>query len=114
MTGNLGGEQYRDLVRGPRNEGAMYAERQGYHQPNPPSGNWKTASPIEGGLSKAGVGFYTKNFELHVPVGYDVPISFTFPDPNVNATRSEVYRVQFYVNGYQFGKYSMPFPHNAC
>ncbi|RFU27141.1 Beta-galactosidase, partial [Scytalidium lignicola] len=32
MTGNLGGEQYRDHVRGPLNEEAMYAERQGYHQ----------------------------------------------------------------------------------
>ncbi|RYP61735.1 hypothetical protein DL770_009725 [Monosporascus sp. CRB-9-2] len=37
MTGNLGGEQYRDLVRGPLNEGAMYAERQGYHLPDPSS-----------------------------------------------------------------------------
>ncbi|KAF2092799.1 putative beta-galactosidase E [Rhizodiscina lignyota] len=105
MTGNLGGEQYHDLVRGPRNEGAMYAERQGYHQPSPPSGKWKSASPMKAGIGKAGVGFYTTSFELHVPRGYDVPMSFIFPEPDVNATGSGVYRVQFYVNGYQFGKY---------
>ena len=105
MTGNFGGEQYQDLVRGPRNEGAMFEERQGFHQPNPPSQNWTTASPIESGLSKAGVTFYTTQFPLDVPAGYDVPMSFVFPDPDKNATASGVYRIQFFVNGYQFGKY---------
>ena len=46
MTGNLGGEQYHDLTRGPRNEGAMYAERQGYHLPDPPDTNWTVSSPM--------------------------------------------------------------------
>ena len=36
LTGNLGGEQYQDLARGPLNEGSMFTERQGYHYPGPP------------------------------------------------------------------------------
>jgi hypothetical protein len=108
MTGNLGGEQYFDLARGPRNEGAMYAERQGYHLPNPPTSQWKISNPVLDGLSKAGVGFYTTTFDLHVPQGYDVPMSFTF---NSTATKDGAkfggpnYRSQLFVNGYQFGKY---------
>jgi hypothetical protein len=45
MTGNLGGEDYQDMDRGPLNEGATFAERQGYHQPDPPSGSWEHRSP---------------------------------------------------------------------
>lgn len=107
MTGNLGGEEYRDLVRGPRNEGALYAERQGYHQPDPPSGNWIASNPFEG-IASAGVGFYTTSFELAIPAGWDVPMSFVFNGGSygVNSTAGSNYRVQFFVNGYQFGKYS--------
>lgn len=107
MTGNLGGEDYRDLVRGPRNEGAMYAERQGYHQPDPPSGNWAVASPLQG-VESAGVGFYVTSFQLKIPEGYDVPMSFVFNggEYGANNTSGWNYRVQLFVNGYQFGKYS--------
>lgn len=104
MTGNLGGEAYRDQARGPRNEGAMYAERQGYHLPNPPSANWSVASPIADGLTKAGVGFYTTSFELDVPTGWDVPMSFVFNTTASTGTGFN-YRCQLFVNGYQFGKY---------
>lgn len=102
LSGNLGGEQYIDLARGPRNEGAMYAERQGYHLPKPPSQKWKAASPVDG-ISGAGVGFFSTSFELHVPKGYDVPMSFVFPEPTLEA--SGAFRCQLFVNGYQFGKY---------
>jgi hypothetical protein len=100
LTGNLGGENYHDLARGPRNEGALFAERQGYHQPRPPSEEWAVTSPFEDGLAKAGVGFYTTTFSLDVPDGYDVPLSFVF----TNTTTSN-YRVQLFVNGWQFAKY---------
>ena len=111
MTGNLGGEQYRDLARGPRNEGAMYVERQGYHLPNPPSANWSVASPVQDGLTNAGVGFYTTSFELDVPAGWDVPMSFTFnttasvSNGTTDGRSGSNYRSQLFVNGYQFGKY---------
>jgi hypothetical protein len=108
MTGNLGGEEYVDQARGPRNEGAMFAERQGYHLPNPPTSSWKLSSPILDGLTEAGVGFYTTTFDLQVPQGYDVPMSFVF---NSTTTKTEEklrgpnYRCQLFVNGYQFAKY---------
>ncbi|KAI1765730.1 glycoside hydrolase family 35 protein [Hypoxylon sp. FL1150] len=102
LTGNLGGEAYRDPARGPRNEGALFAERQGWHQPGPPSESWEAASPIADGLSStAGVGFYTTTFELDVPAGYDVPLSFAFANETMASAN---YRVQLFVNGYQFGK----------
>ncbi|KAI5860679.1 glycoside hydrolase family 35 protein [Durotheca rogersii] len=101
LTGNLGGEAYRDLARGPRNEGALFAERQGYHQPAPPSQAWLPASPIRDGIAAAGVAFYTTTFELDVPAGYDVPLSFVF----ANSTAGANYRCQLFVNGWQFGKF---------
>ncbi|PCH04028.1 Glycoside hydrolase, family 35 [Penicillium occitanis (nom. inval.)] len=99
ITGNLGGEDYVDLARGPLNEGGLYAERQGWHQPSPPSSDWKTSSPFEG-ISQAGVGFYSTSFTLDLPQGYDIPLSFTFGDSSGSS-----YRVQLYVNGYQYGTY---------
>ena len=107
LTGNLGGEQYVDKVRGPLNEGAFYAERQGYHQPAPPSSDWAVGSPLEG-FNTAGVRFYSTSFNLSIPAGYDVPMSFDFNNgtaasaPNGTAV---AYRSMLFVNGYQFGKY---------
>jgi hypothetical protein len=100
ITGNLGGETYQDKARGPLNEGGLFAERQGYHLPNPPSQKWPTAKPTDG-ISKAGVGFYTTSFGLDMPAGFDIPMSFVF----TNTTTMSNYRSQLYVNGYQFGKY---------
>ena len=74
MTGNLGGEQYRDRVRGPLNEGGLFAERQGYHLPGSPTESWNTSSPFETGLRSAGVGFYATSFQLNLPAEYDIPI----------------------------------------
>ncbi|PYH85697.1 beta-galactosidase extracellular [Aspergillus uvarum CBS 121591] len=100
LTGNLGGEDYQDKTRGPLNEGGLYAERQGYHQPQPPSQKWKSASPLDG-LSKPSIGFYSAEFELDLPTGWDVPLFFNF----ANSTTPDAYRAQLYVNGYQYGKY---------
>ena len=108
ITGNLGGEDYRDHVRGPLNEGGLYAERQGYHLPRPPSGNWKSSKPTDG-ITKAGVAFYTAEFKLDMPDGYDIPLAFNFANTTVPVPD---YRVQLYINGYQFGKYGMLFPHS--
>ncbi|GFF25268.1 probable beta-galactosidase E [Aspergillus udagawae] len=105
MTGNLGGEQYQDLTRGPLNEGAMYAERQGYHLPKPPTAWWKSSSPINDGLTNAGIGFYATSFSLDLPEGYDIPLSFVFNTSASDARSRTSYRCQLFVNGYQFGKY---------
>ena len=102
LTGNLGGEDYADQARGPLNEGGLYAERHGYHQPSPPSSNWTTSGPLDG-LSSPGIAFYTTSFDLDIPEGYDVPLAFVFANSTSNDT--EHFRCQLFVNGYQFGKY---------
>lgn len=101
LTGNLGGEDYQDLVRGPLNEGGLYAERQGYHQPDPPSQKWETSSPYTG-FSKPGIRFYSTSFDLDLPQGYDIPLYFNFQN---STSPPPSYRVQLYVNGYQYAKY---------
>lgn len=110
LSGNLGGEHYRDRARGPLNEGGLSTERHGYHLPRPPSANWEARTPADG-IAHVGVGFFTASFALHIPteyvdqrVRYDIPMSFVF----TNATRNGApvkYRAQLYVNGYHFGKY---------
>lgn len=109
VTGNLGGEKYRDLVRGPLNEGALYAERQGYHYPGPPSSSWKISSPTKDGIAKAGVGFFAASFDLRIPEGWDVPMALVFnKSASTNTTENpggSNYRCQLFINGYQFGKY---------
>ncbi|KAI2470078.1 glycoside hydrolase family 35 protein [Annulohypoxylon bovei var. microspora] len=106
LTGNLVGESYYDLERGPRNEGAMFVERQGYHQPSPPSRDWEVSNPIVNGIKSAGIGFFTTTFELDVPAGYDVPMSFVFGNSSTSAYAVVPnYRCQLFVNGWQFGKY---------
>lgn len=107
MTGNLGGEDYIDKTRGPFNEGGLYPERQGWHQPKPPTSKWATSAPTTG-ISKAGVAFYTTSFKLELPKTFDTPLYFTFANSTATATATSTpakYRVQLYVNGYQFGKY---------
>ena len=112
ITGNLGGEDYRDRTRGPLNEGGMYAERQGYHLPGAPTKNWPSRSPLQG-IKQAGVGFFSTEFDLDLPRGYDIPLSFVFKNSTTGgeAGLASAYRVQLFVNGYQFGKYGInPFP----
>lgn len=84
------------------NEGGLYPERQGFHQPNPPSSTWATGNPTDG-ITAPGVRFYTATFTLAIPAGYDIPLYFVFTDTTSPAAD---YRVQLYVNGYQFGKYT--------
>jgi beta-galactosidase len=105
LTGNLGGEQYRDQVRGPLNEGGMFAERQGFHLPAPPTQGWARASPIKDGVGAAGVAFYAAAFDLDIPSGYDVPLSFVFANGTGTGAATN-FRAQLFVNGWQFGKYS--------
>jgi hypothetical protein len=105
LTGNFGGEDYPDRVRGPTNEGGLFAERQGYHLPNPPTNGWKTSmgGPVEG-LKKAGISFYTTTFDLHFQPSLDIPTAISIQTSSKAQNRPS-YRLQIYVNGWQFGKY---------
>ncbi|KAK1968963.1 family 35 glycosyl hydrolase [Colletotrichum sublineola] len=102
ITGNLGGEDYADRARGPLNEGGFFAERQGYHWPEPPSQDWEEASggPTAVGITAAGIAFYSTTFDLDLPAGFDIPLSLTFANSTASA-----YRAQIFVNGYHFGKF---------
>ncbi|KAK5149882.1 hypothetical protein LTS14_010597 [Recurvomyces mirabilis] len=107
LTGNLHGEDFEDRTRGPLNEGGLYAERQGWHLPGAPTSTWASSAlgPMEG-LTKAGVKFYSTTFDLNLPAGYDIPLSFSFSNATTNADGTvSSYRSMIYVNGYQFGKY---------
>ncbi|GLB33458.1 putative beta-galactosidase, domain 3 [Lyophyllum shimeji] len=84
VTGNLGGENYADRTRGPLNEGGLFGERQGWHLPGFNEGN-----------------FYRTTFDLNIPKGVDYPLALVVSNSTVNP----FFRSQFYVNGYQFGKY---------
>ncbi|OTB03952.1 glycoside hydrolase family 35 protein [Hypoxylon sp. CI-4A] len=100
LTGNLGGEDHVDRARGPLNEGGLFAERQGYHHPQPPTQNFTTGTPFSP-PSKPGVSFYTAPLSLDLPSeAYDIPLSFSLRNVAGGAAR-----IQLYVNGWQFGKF---------
>lgn len=108
LTGNYLGEDYPDKVRGPLNEGGFYAERQGYHLPGAPISDWESSGGPTEGIGSAGVAFYGAEIDLDIPSGWDVPLSFTFSNASSSdsaGSSASSYRVQLYVNGYQFGKY---------
>lgn len=115
VTGNLGGEDYKDRARGPLNEGGLYAERQGYHLPGAPASDWEDSAGPSEGISAPGVAFYSTTFDLDMPAGYDIPLSFSFTNSTSDTAApayytsssalSTAYRIQIFVNGYQFGEY---------
>ncbi|KAJ9155583.1 Beta-galactosidase [Pleurostoma richardsiae] len=108
ITGNLGGEDYADRVRGPLNEGGLFVERMGYHQPSPPvndTGLFATGTSPYEGIPSAGVAYYTAELPLDLPSdAYDVPLSFVFT--NDTEAAGGAYRALLFVNGWQFGRYT--------
>ncbi|KAE8389443.1 glycoside hydrolase superfamily [Aspergillus alliaceus] len=106
MTGNFEGERHRELSRGPLNEGATYAERQGFHLPGAPVQGWLHKSPMDG-LPGPGLGFFATTFNLSYPHGYDIPTSITFANSSAidDPTAPGLFRICLFVNGWQFGKY---------
>ncbi|VUC34740.1 unnamed protein product [Clonostachys rosea] len=100
LTGNLGGEDYRDKARGPLNEGGFFAERQGFHLPQPPLDRFQAESPFDG-VDRPGVAFYSAKFSLDISSQHDVPLYVVFDEPD----SSLKFRAVIYINGWQFGKY---------
>lgn len=102
LTGNLGGEDYYDKVRGPLNEGGMWAERQGYYLPGAPIQDWSSSGGPTEGIKAAGIAFYGAEIDLDLPSGWDVPLSVTFTNgsnPNAAGNTAPAYRCQLFVNG---------------
>lgn len=113
LTGNLGGEDYKDVSRGPLNEGGLFVERMGLHLPGAFDASdvgWqKSKGPVKDGIPAPGIGFFATEFELNMPKGYDIPLSFAFANGTDsythNGSSGPAYRVQLYVNGWQYGKF---------
>ncbi|KAI5825568.1 hypothetical protein K523DRAFT_419922 [Schizophyllum commune Tattone D] len=97
VQGNFGGEDYPDKTRRIFNEGGLYGERVGFHLPGYDDSEWEARSPWEG-VGQPGVSWFRTSFDLSIPEGHDLPLSFVFPNVTGN------YRAQLYVNGWQMGK----------
>lgn len=105
ITDHLGGEGYRERVRGPPNEGSLYAERQGYHLPEPPASEWKNTK-LTDGIQAAGADLYSATSNLGLPAVYDISLASEYMNPSVNSTGVSNIRSRLYVNDYQSSKYS--------
>ncbi|KAJ7243869.1 galactose-binding domain-like protein [Mycena haematopus] len=100
VQGKLGGFQnFPDRVRGIMNEGGFFGDRAGWHLPGFDDSAWNSTT-LSTGLSRAGVRYFRTTFNLDVPDGYDVKMSFNF-HPYGEGT----YRVFLYVNGWNMGRY---------
>lgn len=103
IAGNAGGPANLDPVRGPMNEGGLYAERLGLFLPGydtaSRSHKFSESSPYDG-LKRSGISFYTTDFYLNIDDDLDVPLGIEFSAPE-----GTVARVMLWVNGYQYGKY---------
>lgn len=98
---------YPDKVRGVLNEGGLFGERAGWHLPGFDTSSWAKRS-LSSGLPNgaAGVGFFVTTFNLNIPKGTDVPLSFTFDDGVLmtNGVSGQPYRAILFVNGWMMGK----------
>jgi hypothetical protein len=94
IQGNAGGEKNIDPVRGPLNEGGLYGERLGWHLPGVDTESWEHSSPVEDGIKKAGIRWFTTTFALQIDKYLDVPIGV-----ELGTAASTIARVQVYVNG---------------
>ncbi|CAE6480060.1 unnamed protein product [Rhizoctonia solani] len=106
LTGNVDGEETKDIIRGPLNQGGLYVERIGATYPNYsiPS-SWKSSKSDESctpfiGISKAGIIAYKTKFTLDIKEYADVPLAFKF-----ERTPTSNYRLMLYVNGWQYGRF---------
>ncbi|KAM0426577.1 hypothetical protein ACHAPT_008269 [Fusarium lateritium] len=114
IAGTAGSDQASlDLIRGPLNEGGLYAERVGMHLPGFPDDKWTSYSKkktLENPSS--GVRVYRTTVNLDVPAGLDVSISFKLTAPSdstfspTKSGYSNRVRALLFVNGYQYGRFN--------
>ncbi|CAE6542312.1 unnamed protein product [Rhizoctonia solani] len=106
LTGNVDGEDTKDIIRGPLHEGGLYVERIGAIFPNYKlTSAWNSSKTDASctpyvGINKAGVKAYKTKFNLSIDQSTDVTISF-----KLDRNPSSDYRARLYVNGWQFGRH---------
>lgn len=114
IAGTAGGESNIDPIRGPYNEGGLYAERTGAHLPGYPDEDW---TPVANNATTlvvpgAGIRAFRTVVPLAVPEGLDVSVAFKFSAPGngSSGTFESAYtnqaRVLLFVNGYQYGRFN--------
>ncbi|KZV66862.1 glycoside hydrolase family 35 protein [Peniophora sp. CONT] len=104
VQGKLGGYRaFPDKMRTITNEGGLFGEREGWHLPGFDTSAWVERA-LSDGLpdAHAGVGFFSTTFDLEIPEGFDVMLSFVFDD-GVGET-GVPYRALLFVNGWMMGK----------
>lgn len=124
IAGTAGGESNIDPIRGPYNEGGLWAERVGTHLPGyPEDSSWArvaetAANSTSSEVAKlvvpgAGIRVFRTVVPLAVPSGLDVSISFLFSSPGNGSTSSTFVseytnelRALLFVNGYQYGRFN--------
>jgi hypothetical protein len=113
IAGTAGREDLLDPIRGPLNEGGLYAERAGIHLPGYPGDDLvatdpeSTTLPVPG----AGVRVFRTVAPLAVPAGLDVSVSFRLTAPGNDTFESDAgytnqLRALLFVNGYQYGRFN--------
>ncbi|KXH35121.1 glycosyl hydrolase family 35 [Colletotrichum simmondsii] len=105
IAGTAGRNDLIDPVRGPINEGGLYAERVGAHLPGYPDADWESFDSANGSLSvpDAGIRIFRTVVPLDVPAGLDVSISFRLTAATDDTNRL---RALLFVNGYQYGRFN--------
>ncbi|KAH8682618.1 putative beta-galactosidase B [Xylariales sp. PMI_506] len=114
IAGTAGREDVLDPLRGPLNEGGLYAERVGVHLPGYPDSSLVPYTGKDAALLSvpgAGIRVFRTVVPLSVPSGLDVSISFRLTAPsNVTFTSTSGYtnelRALLFVNGYQYGRFN--------
>ncbi|OJJ45756.1 hypothetical protein ASPZODRAFT_68809 [Penicilliopsis zonata CBS 506.65] len=102
VAGTAGGESNLDPVRGVYNEDGLYAERVGWHLPGFDDSAWSDTTDPSDGFTGATVRFYRTVVPLALPTDVDVSISFLLS----TVTDNTAFRVQLFVNGYQYGRFN--------
>lgn len=113
IAGTAGRENVLDPVRGPINEGGLWAERAGVHLPGFSDDNFTAVDSNSTSLSLEGAGIrvFRTVVPLSVPAGLDVSISFRLTAPSITTFVSDQgytnqLRSLLFVNGYQYGRFN--------
>jgi beta-galactosidase GanA len=99
----VGGEDLKDVARGPSNNGGLYGERMGWPLPGFPDGAW-AGRKLADARPYTGTSWYRTAFDLSVPKGDDATIGVQIGDPTTPRSPGR-YRVLIFVNGWNMGQF---------